>query len=778
MIRSTKAGPQPRRHPAREPRPCRRARTLNEGRGLNPGDTETRQLHHHRLPVRSTKAGASTPATRCWNLTPVTTTSAQRRPGPQPRRHNNAPRSSSTKQPRSTKAGASTPATQGQADAHVVVVDRSTKAGASTPATHPDTARHTPAGSALNEGRGLNPGDTVLLTHHELVVHDRSTKAGASTPATRELSITTSHAGASAQRRPGPQPRRHPLEGVLDTTGHPPRSTKAGASTPATPTGRRARHNWPPTPLNEGRGLNPGDTRTVHHDLARRGIRSTKAGASTPATPTGRRARHNWPPTPLNEGRGLNPGDTLRCAGVRVGIDHRSTKAGASTPATPPLSGGGGAAGSLRSTKAGASTPATLDRPGVLDLHVVARSTKAGASTPATRSGARRSRCGRSPLNEGRGLNPGDTGRGGRGMMGGNTAQRRPGPQPRRHPPRLLRRGYGGWTLNEGRGLNPGDTRRGCYGVAMVVGRSTKAGASTPATLGGRPARWPPSRSSAQRRPGPQPRRHMPSKATRRSISTAQRRPGPQPRRHMPSKATRRSISTAQRRPGPQPRRHLPFWRVFQSPLLPLNEGRGLNPGDTAGVGERADLVVRSTKAGASTPATPYWVPIDRIVDNDAQRRPGPQPRRHPAVAVTPTYPKSAQRRPGPQPRRHMAPPSATWRCMTYAQRRPGPQPRRHEEVVVALQHRHVRSTKAGASTPATRMVAVVEAHGVVGAQRRPGPQPQRHLDTLLPADVTIRAQRRPGPQPRRHFRSCDTTPESVWTAQRRPGPQPRRHEW
>ena len=56
--------------------------------------------------------------------------------------------------------------------------------------------------------------------------------------------------------------------------------------------------------LNEGRGLNPGDTP--------RGPRADSRDAA-----------------PLNEGRGLNPGDTLAVLGENGPEAVRSTKAGA-----------------------------------------------------------------------------------------------------------------------------------------------------------------------------------------------------------------------------------------------------------------------------------------------------------------------------------------------------------------------------------------------------------------------------------------------------------------
>ena len=81
------------------------------------------------------------------------------------------------------------------------------------------------------------------------------------------------------------------------------------------------------------------------------------------------------------------------------------------------------------------------------------------------------------PLNEGRGLNPGDTA-GGAGRSGNtSTAQRRPGPEPRRHEGMLWNENAAGVSLNEGRGLNPGDTGGNLGAEKPNILRSTKAGA-------------------------------------------------------------------------------------------------------------------------------------------------------------------------------------------------------------------------------------------------------------------------------------------------------------
>ena len=66
------------------------------------------------------------------------------------------------------------------------------------------------ATSALNEGRGINPGDTTTTERGLLNISERSTKAGASTPATPISVCKYVEYNDGAQR-------------------------KAGASTPATP---------------------------------------------------------------------------------------------------------------------------------------------------------------------------------------------------------------------------------------------------------------------------------------------------------------------------------------------------------------------------------------------------------------------------------------------------------------------------------------------------------------------------------------------------------------
>ena len=86
-----------------------------------------------------------------------------------------------------------------------------------------------------------------------------------------------------AQRRPGHQPRRHANGSVI----------------PAVIT----------VPLNEGRGINPGDTlhRAGNLRVGRRPLNEGR-GINPGDTPALSRDREAAPA--LNEGRGINPGDT------------------------------------------------------------------------------------------------------------------------------------------------------------------------------------------------------------------------------------------------------------------------------------------------------------------------------------------------------------------------------------------------------------------------------------------------------------------------------------
>ncbi len=290
----------------------------------------------------------------------------------------------------------------------------------------------TERGPSLNEGRGRSPGDGGVCLPPSLELRRRSTKAGAEAPATAQSdAVHPAHGGA--QRRPGPKPRRRS-------------APSAGSSG-----GRR--------PLNEGRGRSPGD-----------------GGVSTPRPPT--------PGSALNEGRGRSPGDGCAQPG-RLVLPVRSLNEGRGR--SP---GDGGdllvrvREGRPRSTKAGAEAPATAQGPDVEGGAAVERSTKAGAEAPATASPSGLDCLSASPLNEGRGRSPGD------GPVEGHCAGLRrrrstkAGAEAPATGPRWLRCSPSTAPLNEGRGRSPGDGPGLVGGGVGLCGRSTKAGAEAPATAG------------------------------------------------------------------------------------------------------------------------------------------------------------------------------------------------------------------------------------------------------------------------------------------------------
>ena len=212
---------------------------------------------------------------------------------------------------------------------------------------------------------------------------------------------------------------------------------------------------------------------------------------------------------PLNEGRGANPGDTramLRAAPAAL----------------------------KRAQRRPGREPRRHDGLWLLAGRITPRSTKAGARTPATRAGrAALRRPAPCPLNEGRGANPGDTPDVSRAS--GNVREHRSTKAGARTP-----------------ATRPPGHLAGNHGPR----RSTKAGARTPAT----PAASAPSaapRRRAQRRPGREPRRHLPPGTQREDTWFAQRRPGREPRRHTVRVDWAPAAALAQRRPGREPRRHL-----------------------------------------------------------------------------------------------------------------------------------------------------------------------------------------------------------------------------
>ena len=138
---------------------------------------------------------------------------------------------------RSTKAGAETPATVGGRPALRLEQERSTKAGAETPATVGGDFGEKTGHITLNEGRGRNPGDSRRCSGSRSGRPALNEGRGRN-PGDRPSGTLTSHTPLTAQRRPGQKPRRQ-LCGFEHGGSLPDRSTKAGAETPATVLTRR-----------------------------------------------------------------------------------------------------------------------------------------------------------------------------------------------------------------------------------------------------------------------------------------------------------------------------------------------------------------------------------------------------------------------------------------------------------------------------------------------------------------------------------------------------------
>ena len=164
--------------------------------------------------------------------------------------------------------------------------------------------------------------------------------------------------------------------------------------------------------------------------------------------------------------------------------------------------------------------------------------------------------------------------------------------------------------------------------------------------------------------------------------SLAQRRPGPRPRRHccpprvpvlLAPRSTKAGAETpATRQPAARGRRGSGS----------LNEGRGRDPGDTASPAARSTGSASLNEGRGRDPGDTANVSNCLCEFSNAQRRPGPRPRRHchHGSKVTTLFP--------------------------VAQRRPGPRLRRHGDGLRRARGRQHRSTKAGAETPATRPAA------------------------------------------------------------------------
>ena len=210
----------------------------------------------------------------------------------------------------------------------------------------------------------------------------------------------------------------------------------------------------------------------------------------------------------------------------------------------------------------------------------------------------------------------------------------------------------------------------------------------------------------------------------------------------------------AQRRPEPELRRHARTWPCCGQPGRALNEGRSRNSGDTPQLPSRTRLrKLRSTKAGAGTPATPQDGQRYCSRACCAQRRPEPELRRHPRAgarrrACASSLNEGRSRNSGDT--------TPSWyvrvRC-ERAQRRPEPELRRHRGVAVPYRPRSIPAQRRPEPELRRHMLQAFAIPGCSTAQRRPEPELRRHPPVGLAGVVVPRiAQRRPEPELRRHL--------------------------
>ena len=150
--------------------------------------------------------------------------------------------------------------------------------------TRSRTAPRTSPGPSLNEGRGVNPGDTRIGAQDG------------------------SNINLGAQRRPGREPRRHARR--QGTAANPPSPLNEGRG--VNPGDTRGARRWPRpsrAALNEGRGVNPGDTRMWSRRSGQI-VDAQRRPGREPRRHAGLHADARCRPPSLNEGRGVNPGDT------------------------------------------------------------------------------------------------------------------------------------------------------------------------------------------------------------------------------------------------------------------------------------------------------------------------------------------------------------------------------------------------------------------------------------------------------------------------------------
>ena len=295
-------GREPRRHPTAEQETTGRGPSLNEGRGVNPGDT-CQQRHRLQAMASLNEGRGVNPGDTGTPSASLTLPSiAQRRPGREPRRHGRVRRARHGARPALNEGRGVNPGDTGRCSGPFASCSPLNEGRGVNPGdTIPGRAGCLTT-TPLNEGRGVNPGDTLRRPAGCRTAACPLNEGRGVNPGDTRTDLWCASASA-AQRRPGREPRRHLASD--DGSALPFHAQRRPGREPRRHRRRSAATASRAASLNEGRGVNPGDTRPP------RASRRRRRGGS------------------LNEGRGVNPGDTAERPEEHVEDRLRSTKAGA-----------------------------------------------------------------------------------------------------------------------------------------------------------------------------------------------------------------------------------------------------------------------------------------------------------------------------------------------------------------------------------------------------------------------------------------------------------------
>ncbi len=329
------------------------------------------------------------------------------------------------------------------------------------------------------------------------------------------------------------------------------------------------------------------------------------------------------------------------------------------------------------------------------------------------------------------------------------TAQRRPGPAPRRHSSRTRSSRSPATPLNEGRDPRPGDTSLAAPNVLHEQDRSTKAGTRAPATLPSG-ARLKSGIRTLNEGRDPRPGDTSGSRMAQTWQTALNEGRDPRPGDTWMASTVRGSIGIAQRRPGPAPRRHLGCEFDLHAADARSTKAGTRAPATPVGrIATTSPARGRSTKAGTRAPATHplrrQTLPLEARSTKAGTRAPAT----HSTRAARSRRCRSLNE--GRDPR-----PGDTWRPSVRSARRPSlnegrdPRPGDTRQRLPAFAAELLRSTKAGTRAPAThplrRQTLPLEARSTKAGTRAPAtPGPRDRSATATPAPLNEGRDPRPG---------------------------------